>query len=342
MSGKPYRALVVREASAGTFTRKIETLNTNDLPEGDLLIRVLYSSLNYKDALSATGNKGVTRNYPHTPGIDAAGVIEAADCDGTAFSPGQQVIVTGHDLGMNTPGGYGEYIRVPASWAIVLPPGLTLRDSMICGTAGFTAAACALRLQEYGLSPEDGDILVTGATGGVGSLAVAILTVAGYRVVAATGKPDAVGLLKNLGAKLVIAREDVLPPDSRPLAKGRWAGVVETVGGDFLDAAIRTTKQHGAVTCCGMIAGDRFSTSVFPFILRGVALFGVDSAEYPMDRRMKLWANLAGKWKVPNLERLASECDLGSLSRKIDAMLAGKSVGRVIVRLQEPPTSAGG
>ncbi len=331
MNSTLYRALVVREASAGAFTRTIETLNTSDLPEGDLLIRVHYSSLNYKDALSATGNRGVTRNYPHTPGIDAIGVVETADCD--AFSPGQQVIVTGRDLGMNTAGGYGEYIRVPASWAIPLPTGLTLRESVIYGTAGFTAAASVLRLQEFGVSPEDGDILVTGATGGVGSLAVAILTAAGYRVVAASGKPDAVGFLENLGAKSVIPREEVIPSTPGPLAKGRWAGVVETVGGEYLDAAIRTTKLHGAVTCCGMIAGNSFSTSVFPFILRGVALFGIDSAEYPMNRRLKLWANLAGPWKVPNLETLASECDLESLPQRIEAMLSGKSLGRVIVRL---------
>ncbi|HFD39509.1 MAG TPA: acryloyl-CoA reductase, partial [Anaerolineae bacterium] len=260
-----FEALVVHEMEDGTFRRRIERRSLADLPSGEVLVRVHYSSLNYKDALSATGHRGVTRRYPHTPGIDAAGVVESSDSD--AFQPGDPVVVTSYDLGMNTPGGWGRYIRVPAEWVVPLPAGLTLRESMILGTAGFTAALSVHRLQHEGITPDRGAVLVTGASGGVGSLAVGILHRIGYRVVAATGKAEAEPFLRDLGAAEVVPRQQVLDDSPRPLLKGRWAGVVDTVGGAYLASVLKAVQLHGAVTCCGLVASAEFSTTVYPFIL---------------------------------------------------------------------------
>ncbi len=331
MDRKEFQALVVREADDGTFTRAVETRRIEDLPPGDLLIRVAYSALNYKDALSATGNKGVTRAYPHIPGIDAAGVVEASDCP--QFAPGDEVIVTGRDLGMNTAGGLGQYVRIPADWAVKRPADLSLEECITHGTAGYTAAYGLMRLEENGVNPDQGEVLVTGATGGVGCLAVAILAKAGYSVIAATGKPDATAFLTAIGAASVLARDEVIPPSNRGLARTRWAAAIDTVGGPLLDAAIRCTRRHGAVACCGMIGSLDVSTSIFPFILRGVSLLGIDSAESAMERRLAIWKKLAGEWKVPDLDRVVTECGLADLGPKIDQMLAGKSWGKVRVRL---------
>jgi putative YhdH/YhfP family quinone oxidoreductase len=331
MHTRPFEALVVRETADGQFVRAVETRDVDDLPPGDLLVRVHYSTLNYKDALSATGNKGVTRRYPHTPGIDAAGAVESSD--DPSWSAGDEVIVTGRDLGMNTSGGFGQYIRIPADWAIKRPDTLSLKECITHGTAGYTAAYGLMRLEENGITPERGEVLVTGATGAVGCLAVAILATAGYSVIAATGKPDAAEFLYGLGAAKVIRRDEVEPPPNRGLAKSRWVAAIDTVGGSMLDAAVRCADQHGAVACCGMIGSLEVSTSIFPFILRGVALLGIDSAESAMDRRHEIWRRLAGPWKVPDLERVVTECDLDQLDDKIDRMLAGQSRGKVRVRL---------
>ncbi|MDA8430086.1 MAG: YhdH/YhfP family quinone oxidoreductase [Geobacteraceae bacterium] len=333
MPEQTFRAMIVEESEPRQFKRVIGTRSINGLPAGDLLLKVHYSSLNYKDALSATGRPGVTRHYPHTPGIDAAGVV--VESTGNAFSPGDNVIVTGYDLGMDTDGGYGQYIRIPSEWALPLPAGLSLRESMILGTAGFTAGLSVCKLQQSGVQPGDGDILVTGATGGVGSLAVSILAKAGYRVVAASGKPAASDFLHKLGAAEIIDREQVLSGAERPMMKERWAGVVDVVGGDMLAAAIKSTRYGGSVTCCGLVGSADLTINVFPFILRGVSLLGIDSVQGPRQLRQTVWEKLAGEWRPADLEATATECTLQTLEEHIQKVLAGMSRGRVVVNLLE-------
>lgn len=330
MSDQTFRCLQVEETGEKQFTRRIVDKRIDDLPDGDVLIRVQYSSLNYKDALSATGNKGVTRTYPHTPGIDAAGVVEDSRSD--AFKPGDEVLVTGFDLGMNTSGGFAGYIRVPADWVVRRPDGLSLRETMIFGTAGFTAALSVLRLEAHGLKPGDGEVLVTGATGGVGSIAVAILAKIGHRVVASTGKADAQEFLDELGAAEIVSREAVNDDSGRPLLKGRWAGVVDTVGGNPLATALKSTRYGGAVTACGLVASPKLETTVMPFILRGISLLGVDSVQCGMRRRVQTWARLADEWKPAALEKLTTEHNLEDLDGLIGRILKGQIRGRVIIR----------
>ncbi|MBC2581700.1 YhdH/YhfP family quinone oxidoreductase [Clostridium sp. DJ247] len=286
MTVKNFKAMVVNELEYNKFSREILTREISTLPEGDVLINVKYSSLNYKDALSSTGNKGVTKKYPHTPGIDASGIVIESTYKG--FNAGDQVIVTGYDLGMNTSGGFGQYIRVPSDWVVKLPQNLSLKESMIYGTAGFTAALSIYKLITSGVSPNDGEILVTGATGGVGSITVSILNKLGYKVIAATGKPESKDMLLKLGAKDIILREELYDKSGRALLKGKWAGVIDTVGGNLLATAIKSTKYGGSVTCCGNVASHELSISVYPFILRGISVLGVDSVQCPMDLRLKI------------------------------------------------------
>ncbi len=324
-----FRALQVDEQLDGTFRRSIVTRTTDELPQGEVLVRVLFSSLNYKDALSATGNKGVTRKYPHTPGIDAAGIVE--DSQSSEFGPGDAVVVIGYDLGMNTPGGYGEFIRVPAGWVAKLPPQLTAYESMMLGTAGFTAAMAVEALQWHEVMSQQGEILVTGATGGVGSVAVALLAQLGYDVVAATGKLQETSFLQALGAKTVIHRDELVDSSNKALLRERWAGVVDTVGGPLLSSAVKAVRLGGSVAVCGNVASPRLETTVFPFILRGINLLGIDSANYPIERRRALWQRLAGEWRLEILENLSREVPLNQLDREIDRILQGKLTGRVVV-----------
>jgi acrylyl-CoA reductase (NADPH) len=328
-----YRALVVRENSEKTFTRAIEDLTTAALPAGDVLVKVNYSSLNYKDALSSTGNRGVTRNYPHTPGIDAAGIV-AADTSGT-FDEGEEVIVTSYDLGMNTSGGFGQYIRVPAGWVVKKPAGITLREAMIYGTAGFTAGLSVHRLGTLGVTPDKGEILVTGASGGVGSIAVSILAKLGYSVTAMQGLADETDFLKSIGAKNIISPEVTTENASRPMLKENYAGCIDTVGGGILAFCIKSTRANGAVTCCGNAASPDLTLTVFPFILRGVTLSGIDSQNCPMDHRTEVWDLLAGEWKFPWLEKTVSISSLQNIETEIDSMLKGRHKGRTIVSLWE-------
>jgi acrylyl-CoA reductase (NADPH) len=325
-----FKAMVVSETSDQKFIREIRQRELSDLPAGELLIEVKYSSLNYKDALSASGNKGVTKKYPHTPGIDAAGVVATSST--SQFGAGDQVIVTGFDLGMNTTGGFGQYIRVPASWAVKLPQGITLKESMAYGTAGLTAALCVTRLMAFGLSKDSGEVLVTGATGGVGSVAVGILAKLGFNVVAATGKTNEKDFLTQLGAKTIISRDEANDTSGRPLQKGRWAGVVDAVGGNILATAIKSTKYGGLVAACGNTMSADLAISVYPFILRGVSLLGVDSVEIPMNTRLRTWQKLGHDWKF-DLSGFVSECALEELSPKIDLILKGGIRGRVVVDL---------
>jgi putative YhdH/YhfP family quinone oxidoreductase len=327
-----FKAMVVSETAEKTFAREIRERPLSDLPAGELIIEVKYSSLNYKDALSATGNKGVTRKYPHTPGIDAAGII--ADSTTKLFGVGDQVTVTGFDLGMNTSGGFGQYISVPALWATKLPQGLSLQQSMSYGTAGLTAALCIIRLMASGLTKDSGEVLVTGATGGVGSVAVAILGKLGFNVVAATGKTSEHDFLRDLGVKTIISREEANDTSGRPLQKPRWAGVVDTVGGNILATALKATKYAGLVAACGNAMSPDLNVNVFPFILRGVSLLGVDSVEIPMRARQMAWQKLAGEWSV-DLSKIITEVSLEELNPKIDAILKGAVRGRVLVDLSK-------
>jgi putative YhdH/YhfP family quinone oxidoreductase len=326
-----FKALVVDKNADKQFTRQICKRSIADLPEGDLLVRVHYSSLNYKDALSATGHPGVTRQFPHTPGIDAAG--EVVSCANGAFVPGENVIITGYDLGMECDGGWGEYIRIPSEWAVRLPAGLTLRDAMALGTAGFTAALSVLKLERAGVTPADGDILVTGATGGVGSIAVSILARAGYRVVAATGKSNDEPFLRTLGAAEVIPRDQVTAGAERPMMKERWGGVVDVVGGETLAAAVKSTRYGGVVTCCGLVGSIDLTLNVYPFILRGVSLIGIDSVTCPRDTRLQVWKKLAGAWQPEHLADVVTEVPLEEVEEKIQTILQGGIRGRVVVTM---------
>jgi acrylyl-CoA reductase (NADPH) len=326
-----FRALWIEKQDDGSFTRRITERSVDDLPAGDLLIDVRFSSLNYKDALSATGNPGVTRNYPHTPGIDAAGTVVESTSE--AIKAGDQVIVIGFDLGMNTSGGFGQRIRVPAEWAVKLPPGLSLRECMVLGTAGFTAALAVDKLERAGMEPGTGPVLVTGATGGVGSVAVKLLSKLGYRVTAVSGKPEQADFLRSLGAAEVIGRDALLQGTERPLLKEQWGGAVDTVGGEILFNAVKALRYGCSLAACGLVAGPTFSGSVFPFILRHANLLGVDSVQLPVEQKAEIWQRLAGDWRLDGLDALQQNLTLDTLPAAIDTILAGKMVGRGVVDL---------
>ena len=332
MSDAVFRALVVSKTDEKTYTREVTERRISDLPEGEVLVRVRYSSLNFKDGLSCIGNPGVTRNYPHTPGVDASGeVTESSD---SRFKEGDSVIVTGYDLGMNTSGGFGQYIRVPADWVVPLPEGMTFKEAAIYGVAGFTAALSVDALQKHGVNPEHGEIVVTGSTGGVGSVSVALLSLLGYTVVASTGKKEESEFLQDLGAAEIISREEVNDELNKPLLRERWAGGVDTVGGNTLATLLKAVKRGGAIAATGLVASSELSTTVFPFILRGVSLLGIDSGFTPTKLRREIWNKLAGVWKFPQLEKLTIDCTLEGLNPEIDKILAGGQRGRVVVDLQ--------
>lgn len=326
----PFSAYLVSKDEKGAWRGEVRTdLTLDQLPAGELLVRVNYSSINYKDALSATGNPGVTKQYPHIPGIDAAGTVEA-DPSGR-FAPGAPVIVTGYRFGMDHWGGFAQYIRVPAEWAVPLPAGLSPVASMRLGTAGFTAAlavdAILTRERQRGVGP----VLVTGATGGVAMVAIALLARLGCPVAAITRKEAARGRLRQLGAQEVLTPEQLESSD-RPLLKERWSGVVDTIGGAGLEYLLKTTAAGGVVTTCGMAAGNTFSASVFPFILRGVSLVGIDSAAQPAGNRARIWGLLAGEWRV-DLEQICTEIGLDGINGCVREILAGTHVGRTVVKL---------
>ncbi len=328
MKGVGYNALVVEDDGAGRFSCSVKRCSTNELPEGDILVRVCYSSLNYKDALSASGNRGVSGRYPHTPGIDAAGVVEESRVG--SFRRGEKVMVTGYDLGMNTPGGFAEYIRVPAEWVMKLPGAMSLRESMLYGTAGFTAA-----MSFDGISalkrPDAGEIVVTGATGGVGVISIALFAKLGYRVVAVTGKPEAEGMLKALGAERVISRFEATDTSTKALLEARWAGVVDTTGGLLLTTALKSMRPQGVATCCGNAASGDLSMTVYPFILRGIRLIGIDSQHCPMEYRRLLWGKLAGEWSCLERVNCFQEIALDEVPAALELMLAGKHSGRFLL-----------
>jgi len=315
----------------GRVSGHLERLAPDDLPAGEVLIRVVWSSVNYKDALAATGRGRIIRHYPRVAGIDAAGYV-AESADGH-FRPSQAVLVTGYDFGVDHDGGYAEYARVPAEWVVPLPEGLSLREAMILGTAGLTAAICVHRMEVNGQAPEQGPIVVTGATGGVGSLAIDMLARLGYEVVALTGKDAAHDYLQELGAARILDRK-TLDYGSKPLEKAQWAGAVDNVGGDVLAWLTRTLQPWGNITAVGLAGGAELHTTVMPFILRGVSLLGVTSSGCPTELRSRLWHRLANDLKPQHLDRIVGdEVGLEELPQVFDAMLAGKTSGRTLVRI---------
>lgn len=325
-----FNALVSSEFDK-EFSLEIKERDLEELPEGEILIRVNFSSLNYKDALSATGNKGVSRNYPHTPGIDVAGIVKSSSV--AEFSEGEEVIVTGYDLGMNTSGGFSEFVRVPKDWVIKKPESLTLSESMALGTAGLTAGLCVRRLINHGITPEMGKLFVTGATGGVGIISLMLLSKLGYEVSAITGKKESEQMLKNYGAKEIMMRDQFDEPLKSPLQKSIFIGGVDAVGGKVLSNLLTFTGQRAAIACCGMVNGAELNTSIFPFILRGVTLFGVDSAETEIEVKEEIWNNFSDTWKLKNLEDEIKEISLSELPSEIDTILKGKQIGRVRVKI---------
>ena len=325
-----FKALVSSESNK-KYESKVQSRTIQDLPEGDVLIKVYFSSLNYKDALSAIGNKGVSRNYPHTPGIDAAGIIETSESKN--FKVGEEVIVTGYDLGMNTSGGFSEYIRVPSEWVVKKPEGISLSESMALGTAGLTAGLCVRKLINHKLTPDSGKLFVTGATGGVGIVAMMLLSKLGFEVVAITGKLESQDMLKKYGASEVITREDLDQPLISPLQKSIYAGGIDAVGGNVLSNLICATSQRAAIACCGMVNGADLNTSVFPFILRGISLYGVDSAETELGIKEEVWNNFSSAWKLKDLENHIKEITLSDLPAEIDTILKGQQIGRIRVKI---------
>lgn len=319
--------LVTRDGEQ--VTQAVTTISVADLPPGDVIIDVQYSSLNFKDALAATGHPGVVRHFPHVPGIDCAGIVAATDVAG--LNVGQPVIVTGYEFGAERWGGWSGRVRVPAEWVVPLPAGLTLHEAMIYGTAGFTAAQSVAALQHHGVTPEAGEIVVTGATGGVGSVAVSLLSHLGYRVAAVSGKSQSHDRLREMGAARILGRDEVDDQSDRPLLKVAWAGAIDTVGGNILATLLRTTQQRGCVTACGLVAGAELPMTVYPFILRGVTLQGIDSAACPMQPRLEIWHKLAGPWKPNGLNRLAQEVTFAQLAESVQQMLSGQVVGRTVV-----------
>ncbi len=324
----PFPAWII-EKQGDSVAGRLAQLTHEELPPGEVLIRVEASSLNYKDALAAAGHPGVVRKFPHVPGIDAAGRVEASDSP--EFSVGDCVLVTGRELGVSHYGGWAGYIRVPADWAVPLPAGLSLREAMALGTAGFTAGQCVDALVRHDVSPAAGPVLVTGATGGVGSLAVAILAKLGYRVAALTGKAESHEWLRALGASEILSREEFTALGDRPLLKAQFAGGVDTVGGETLSRLMRSLEYRGCVAACGMVGGDELRVSVFPFILRGVTLVGIDSAACPREPRLEIWRKLAGEWKPDGLDRLTETVPLAEIESQLAKIRRGGIQGRVVV-----------
>lgn len=330
MLPETFRCYLVEKDAASRVSGRVAQCGLGDLPPGELIIRVAYSSLNYKDALAATGHPGVNRIFPHVPGIDAAGTV--AESGVFEWIEGDQVLVHGSRMGSNRWGGFAEYIRVPQDWVVPLPEGLTLRESMILGTAGFTAGLCADTLERHGVLP-GAEVIVTGASGGVGSVAVALLAKLGYHVAAVTGKPEAHDYLRTLGAAMILGREDVDDRSGKPLLHERWAGAVDTVGGNILATVVRATRHGGCVTACGLTAGSDLPLTVYPFILRGVTLAGIDAAECPLVVKHEMWQCLAGPWKPDHLDLMAREIELADVPGRIADILAGRITGRVVVRI---------
>lgn len=329
MTSESFRCYLVKKTGKEDVQAGIEQRPLFELPADDVLIRVQFSSLNYKDALAADGRPGVVRKFPHVPGIDAVGTV-VEDCSGE-FDRDDQVIVTGYELGAGHWGGWAEYVRVPAEWVVPLPDGLTPEESMVYGTAGFTAALCVESLQQHGVNPDSGEVVVTGATGGVGVIAVKLLSQLGYSVVAVTGKQEKHQWLSQHGAARVIGRDEVNDTSGKPLLNTHWAGAVDTVGGNTLTTLLRATNIGGCVAACGLVAGTDLPLTVFPFILRGITLAGIDSAWRLRKQRIDVWEKLADEWKLTDLDEISTKIGLSQVDEYVQQMLSGRLTGRIVV-----------
>jgi acrylyl-CoA reductase (NADPH) len=324
----PFRALVL-ENSNGAVRASIMNLLVSSLPEEDVLVSIAYSSLNYKDALAVTNGGKIARRFPMVPGIDFSGTVVESKSD--RFKPGDPVVLTGWGVGEEHWGGFAQLARVKSEWLLPLPEGLTLKRAMQIGTAGLTAMLCAMALEEHGVRPDKGEIIVTGATGGVGCIAVMLLAKLGYHVVASTGKADAHKFLKALGAHEVIDRSQLVARSDKPLEGERWAGAVDSVGGETLAALLRQMKRNGCVTAVGLVGGAELHTTVFPFILRAVSLVGISSVYMTIEQRQTAWTVLAGELSMETLDRLTRTARLTDVRALCEQMISGEIRGRVVI-----------
>ena len=330
MSGT-FKAFVVAKTDEG-FTATFRELTESNLPSGEVLVKVIYSSVNYKDGLASIPEGKIVRSYPFVPGIDLAGVV--AESSDSRFNAGDEVIVTSYELGVSHYGGFSEYARVKADWIVPLPAGLTLQEAMALGTAGFTAALAVYKLQYNGLQPQNGPVLVTGATGGLGSIAISILKNLGYTVAASTGKESEHAYLRELGAEHILTREETAAESNRPLEKERWAGSIDAVGGTTLAYLLRTARYAGSIASCGNTGGINFTSTVFPFLLRGINILGIDSVNCPMELRRHIWEHLASDYKPEHLlDTIAHEAPLSDLPQALAAILKGGMRGRTVIKV---------
>jgi acrylyl-CoA reductase (NADPH) len=326
---KSFKAFVV-DKNGEEFSAETKTISAAELPDGDVEIKVRYSSVNYKDGLASIPNGKIVRSFPFIPGIDLAGVVVSSN--DPRYNEGDEVIATSYEIGVSHFGGFSEYARIPGDWIVPLPNGLTLKEAMVYGTAGFTAALSVHRLEECGLTPDKGKVLVTGATGGVGSIAVAILAKLGYHVVASTGKESEHDFLKQLGAREILSREDIYGEKIKPLDQQLWAAAVDPVGGKSLSAILGKIQYGGSVAVSGLTGGTDLPTTVFPFILRGVNLLGIDSVYCPMETRERIWSRMASDMKPEGLlETIKREVTFSELPSALSSILKGESRGRTVL-----------
>jgi acrylyl-CoA reductase (NADPH) len=326
-----FRAFIVNKTAEG-FSAELGELQHKDLPEGEVTVKVAYSGVNYKDGLASIPEGKVVRTYPFVPGIDLAGVVE--ESNDARFKVGDEVIATSYDLGVTHYGGFSEYAQVKADWIVPLPAGLTMQEAMALGTAGFTAALAVYQLEKNGLRPQNGPVLITGATGGVGSIAISILHNLGYQIAASTGKASEQAYLHELGAEQIVERAVTSAESNRPLERETWAASVDAVGGTTLAYLLRTTKYGGSIASCGNTGGLNFNTTVFPFILRGVNLLGIDSVLCPMELRRELWDLLANAYKPAKLlSHIGREVDFEDLPTALATVLKGGIKGHTVVRI---------
>ena len=327
------KAFLVEKTNDKEFISDIKQVSIPKCAENEIVIKVTYSSLNYTDALSSIGNPGVTRNFPHITGIDVAGTVYESTSN--IFKMGERVLVTGYDMGMNTHGGHAQFVKVPASWVARIPDSISDKEIMTFGTAGLTAALSINELIANGVKPENGPVLVTGATGGVGSIAVSILSKIGFNVVAISGKKEKIDYLKRIGASEVILRDTFNEESKKPIMNEKYIAVVDTVGGEILANALKYIKYDGVATCCGLTSSHELNTNVFPFILRGIRLIGIDSVECKLEKKQAAWEKLASKWKINTLDSITNEITLYEIKDAYKLLLSGKAVGRYVVKIKD-------